>query len=98
MGKTGVGAVTAGGGVGTWIGDDGGVLRRVDGKMLETEDIVESVGDGGDGSRDGDGSEDCRRDNVVGVVRGTNLPDLSRRSEAATVDGSSCDGGQRKVS
>jgi len=66
--------------------------------MLETEDIVESVGDGGDGNGDGDGNEDCRRDDVVGVVRGTNLPDLSRRNEAATVDGSSCNGGQRKES
>jgi hypothetical protein len=98
MGTTVVGAVTVTGGVGVWMGDDGGVLRRVDGNMLETEDIVESVGDGGGDSRDGDGSGGCRRDTVVGAVRGTNLPNLSRRSEAATVDGSSCDGGQRKVS
>ena len=36
--------------------------------MLETEDIVESVGDDGDGNGDGDGNEDCRQDNVVDVV------------------------------
>ena len=65
---------------------------------LNTEDIEESVGDGGVHSSDGDGSDECRRDDAVGVARGTNLPDLSRRSEAATVGGSSCDGGQRKVS
>jgi hypothetical protein len=53
MERTGVGAVTVAGGVETWMGDDGGVLRRVDGKMLETEDIVESVGDDGDGNSDG---------------------------------------------
>jgi hypothetical protein len=53
MERTGVGAVTVAGGVKTWMGDDSGVLRRVDGKMLETEDIVESVGDDGDGNSDG---------------------------------------------
>ena len=86
------------GGIGVWMGDDGGVLWSVDGNMLETEDIEESVGDGGVDSSDGDGSDECRRDDAVGVARGTNLPDLSRRSEAATVGGSSCDRGQRKVS
>jgi hypothetical protein len=98
MRKTGVGAVTVTGNVGIWMGDDGGLLRRVDGNMLETEDIVESVGDGSDGSSNGDGSDEFKGDGVDGVVRGTNLPDLSRRSEAATVAGSFGDRGQRKGS
>ena len=42
-------------GTGAWIGDDGGVLRNVDGNKLETVDIVELDGDGGDG----DGKGDC---------------------------------------
>jgi len=75
------------------MGDDGGVLRRVDGNRLEAVDTVESVGDGGVDGGNGDGSGDWRRE--VGAVRGRNLPDLSRRSDTATIDSSSCGGGQR---
>ena len=39
--------VVVGGGVGTWIGDDGGLLRSVDRNRLETVDTVDSDGDGG---------------------------------------------------
>jgi hypothetical protein len=39
-----------------------------DGNILETEDIEESVGDGGVDSSDGDGSDECRRDDAVGVA------------------------------
>jgi hypothetical protein len=85
-----VGAVAGVGGVGSRMGEDGGVLRKVDGKRLDTVDTVESDGD--------DGREDGVRDGVVGAVRGTNRPDLSRRSEEArlsSVGVSSSDGGQR---
>jgi hypothetical protein len=46
MVKGGSGTVAVAGGVGSWMGDDGGVLRRVDGKRLDTVDTVESDGDG----------------------------------------------------
>ena len=98
MVRAGSAIVTGARGVGTWIGEDGGVLCKVDGNRLETEDTVESDGDGGDGSCD-----DCvdgRQDEVVDVVRGRNLPPLSRQSEArvSCISGLSCDGGQRYVS
>jgi hypothetical protein len=75
------------------MGDDGGVLRRVDGNRLETVDTVESVGDGGVDDGNGDGNEDWERE--IDAVRGRNLPDLSQRSDTATIDRSSCGGGQR---
>jgi hypothetical protein len=88
-----VGAVAGVGGVGSRMGEDGGVLRKVDGKRLDTVDTVDTVESDGD-----DGREDGVRDGVVGAVRGTNRPDLSRRSEEArlsSVGVSSSDGGQR---
>ena len=65
MVKAGVGTVAGVGGVGSQMGDDGGVLRRVDGKRLDTVDTVDTVESDGDG---GDGKEDGVRDGVVGAV------------------------------
>jgi hypothetical protein len=98
MVKTGGAIVTGARGVGSWIGEDGGVLRKVDGNRLETEDMVEFDGDGGDGSCD-----DCldgRWDETVGAIRGRKRPPLARLSEARVwcIDGLSGDGGQRYVS
>jgi len=45
VGGSGVDGIGAG--VGIRIGDDGGVLRSVDGNRLETVDTVDSEGDGG---------------------------------------------------
>jgi len=75
------------------MGDDGGVLRRVDGNRLETVDTVESVGDGGVNGGNRDSNEDWEWE--IDAVRGRNLPDLLWWSDAATIDRSSCGGGQR---
>jgi len=48
--------VVVGGGVGTWIGDNEGLLRSVEGNRLETVDTVDSDGDGGVS----DGERGCR--------------------------------------
>ena len=89
--------VVVGGGVGTWIGDDGGLLRSVDGNRLETVDTVDSDGDGGVSDRE----QGCRCGDAVETVRGRNRPDLSRRSDEARLESvarSPGDGGQRNES
>ena len=95
VGTVGAEVGTVGAGVGSRMGEDGGVLRKVEGKRLDTVDTVDTVESDGDGV---DGREDGVRDGVVGTVRGMNRPDLSRRSEEArlsSVGSSSSDGGQR---
>ena len=52
IGRAGFGAITVTGGVGIWMGDDGGVPWRVDGNRLETVDTVELDDGNGDGNGD----------------------------------------------
>lgn len=61
----GVETVAGVSGVGTWMGEDGGVLRKVDGRRLDAVDTVDIVESDGDGE---DGKEDRVRDGVVGAV------------------------------
>ena len=89
--------VVVDGGVGTWIGDDGGLLCSIDGNRLETVDMVDLDGDGGVS----DGERGCHCGDAVETVRGRNQPDLSRHSDEVRLESvahSPGDGSQRNES